>query len=123
VLLLTLSHLVNVIVVTIIPTLIIRDTPAMAAVYGPDHPARRILTCLYITIAIASAVALASQATGQPALSIRIASVMFPMQIAYKLMTLPAVGARNPVVISNLAIAALHAATLAMLIQSGAIVY
>jgi len=122
-LLLTLSHLVNVIVVTVVPTLIIMDIPAMTGRFGPDSGARRILTCLYITIAIASAVGLASQVAGYPALSIRIASVMFPMQIVYKVITLPAVGWANPVVKSNIVIAALHGVTLAMLIQAGLLAY
>jgi hypothetical protein len=111
--LLTLSHLVNVIVVTVIPVLIARDVPAMTACYGADSAARRILACLYATIAMASAVALIGQASGNTTLSIAIAGVLFPMQITYKLMTIPAVGWRNPVVKSNLAIALLHTATLA----------
>lgn len=119
--LLTLSHLVNVIVVTIIPVLIARDTPAMAACYGPDSAARRILACVYATIAMASAIGLVGQATGDAALSIAIAGVMFPMQIGYKLMTLPAVGWGNPVVKSNIAIAGLHAVTLAVLYHDGAL--
>jgi len=115
ILLLTLSHLVNVVVVTVIPILILRDTVAMRAVYGPDSPARRILACIYATIAFASAVALVAQATGYIAWSITIASVLFPMQIVYKLMTWPAVGWGNPVVRSNVAIALLHGVTLAAL--------
>jgi len=117
--LLGLSHSVNVIIVTVIPVLIARDAPAMTACYGPDSDARRILACLYATIAIASALALVGQASGNTALSIAIASVLFPIQIAYKLMTLAAVGWHNPVVKSNLAIAMLHTATFAVLWQDG----
>jgi hypothetical protein len=120
-LLLTVSHAVNVIVVTIIPILILRDVPAMRASFGPDSPARRFLACLYATIALASAAALAAQAAANPALSILIASVLFPMQIVYKLATLPAVGWANPVVKSNLAIALLHTATLVILWQGGSL--
>ena len=118
-LIVTLSHLVNVVVVTIIPLLILQNAPAMTAVYGPDTPARRILACLYATIAMASGVALLAQfAFGRPELSVQIALVLFPMQIAYKLATAPAVGLRNPVVISNLAIAVLHSASLAVLLTA-----
>ena len=117
--LLTLSHLVNVIVVTVIPALIARDVPAMTACYGVDSAARRILACLYATIAMASAVALIGQALGNTTLSIAIAGVLFPVQITYKLMTIPAVGWRNPVVKSNLAIALLHTATLAAIWHEG----
>ncbi len=112
---LTLSHFVNLIVVTFIPVLIARDVPMVTACYGADSAARRILACLYATIAMASAVALIGQALGNTTLSIAIAGVLFPMQIAYKLMTIPAVGWRNPVVKSNLAIALLHTATLAVI--------
>jgi hypothetical protein len=120
-LLLTLSHAVNVVVVTIIPILMLRDVPAMRASFGPDSPARRILACLYGTIALASAAALAAQAAAIPALSILIACVLFPLQIIYKFATLPVVGWANPVVKSNLAIALLHAATLTVLWQSGSL--
>lgn len=116
-LLITLSHIVNVIVVTVIPLLILRNAAAMTAVYGPDTPARRILACLYATIAAASAGALLAQfAFGRPEISVGIAQVLFPLQIAYKLATWPAVGLRNPVVMSNLAISVLHAASLATLV-------
>ncbi len=118
-LLLSLSHVINVIVVTVIPVLIARDAPAMTACYGPDSAARRILACLYATIAMASVFALAAQASGHAVVSIAIAGVLFPMQIAYKIMTLPAVGWRNPVVISNLVIALLYTVTLAMLWREG----
>ena len=112
-----LSHLINVIVVTIIPYLIFRNMPAMTAVFGPDSPARRILACLYAKIAVSSAFALIAQfGFARPDLSCQIALVLFPMQILYKVATLFAVGPRNPVVISNVAIAALHSASLAALL-------
>lgn len=118
-LLVTLSHIVNLIVVTLIPALILRNAPSMTAVYGPDTPARRILACLYATIAAASGFALLMLfAFQQPEWSAQIALVMFPLQIVYKLATLAAVGLRNPVVVSNLAIAALHAASVSTLLVS-----
>jgi hypothetical protein len=117
--LVTLSHLVNLVVVTLIPILIARDAPSMRAAYGPDSPARRILACLYATIALASGVALAGQAAGLPDLSVRIAGVLFPVQITYKLLTVPVVGWASPVVRSNVAIAVLHAGSLAMLWSAG----
>ena len=118
-LLVTLSHIVNLVVVTIIPILILRNTPEMTEVFGQDTPARRILACLYATIASASGLALLMQFAFQhPEWSAQIALVMFPLQIVYKLATLPAVGIRNPVVISNLAIAALHSAAVWTLLAS-----
>jgi hypothetical protein len=112
-LLITLSHLINLVVVTIIPILIFRNAPAMTTVYGPDSPARRILACLYGTIALASGAALVTQfALGRPEFSVQIALILFPLQIAYKFATIPAVGLRNPVVISNLFIAIFQATSL-----------
>jgi hypothetical protein len=110
-LLVTLPHLVNVMVVTIIQLLIFQNHPAMTGVYGPDTPARRILTYIYATIALA-----AQFAFGQPDLSICIAAVLLRLQFAYKLATPVAAGPRNPVVISKRAIAAVHAMSLAALI-------
>ena len=120
-LLVAFSHLVNVIVVTIIPYLIWRNRPEMTAVYGPDSPARRILVCLYGTIALASAAALVAQfGAGVPEISRSIALVMFPLQIVYKVATVFAVGLRNPVVVSNVIIAALHGVSLGVsLIATG----
>jgi hypothetical protein len=93
-----------------------RGTAAMDAVYGGDTPARRILACVYATIAAASLCAIvlhwALPLSDAPR---TIAAVLFPVQIVYKVSTLWAVGWRNPVVKSNLAICVLLAAALAEL--------
>jgi hypothetical protein len=76
--------------------------------YGADSPARRILGCLYASIALCSVTALLL-----PHLTVAIAMVLFPLQILYKLLTLPVVGSwRHPVVLSNLLITALLGAAL-----------
>ena len=80
--------------------------------------ARRILACLYGTIAAASGVALLAKALGWEELFIAITLVLFSMQIVYKLATWPAVGLGSPVVRANLAISALHAVSLAVLFSS-----
>ena len=73
------------------------------AAFGPDTPARRILACLYLAIALASLFGLAL-----PAYAVSIALVLFPIQILYKTLTVGIVrSVRNPVVLSNIAIAAL----------------
>lgn len=115
----TLSHLCNFLVVTVIPYLIFTKRRAMDVVYGGDTVARRILACLYATIAATSLIALAGQVYfGDQKLSFEIARVLFPMQIIYKVATLPAVGWKNPVVKSNLAISVLHTASLIYILQS-----
>ena len=82
------------------------------AVFGADTPARRVLACLYLAIAAVSAFALA-HAPARPA----VASVLFPLQIGYKVATAAVLDVRsNPVPAWNLAIAALHTASL---VQAG----
>jgi hypothetical protein len=82
--------------------------PKLDVVFGPDTPARRILSCLYLAIAAISAVALVVAPLRMP-----IVVVLLPLQILYKLLTLFFVAdSRNPVPWWNLAISALHAASL-----------
>jgi hypothetical protein len=110
---LTLSFAVNVVVLVPVLVLMWRGGPAADAAFGPDTPARRILACVYAAIAIASATAL-----GWPDKAVDVAHTLLPLQIAYKLMTAPAVGAKSPVAMANLAIAALHGATMVSLYTS-----
>ena len=101
----------------LVPVLLglMRDAPWAEAAYGPDSPARQILVTLYATILGASLVALALAASGQQGLATGLAVPLLALQVSYKLLTLPAVGAANPVVRANLGIAAFHALTLAVL--------
>jgi hypothetical protein len=92
-----------------------RALPRLDEVFGPDTPARRILACLYLAIAAASVVAIASVP-----LRLSIIWVLFPLQIGYKLLTLFFVAdRRNPVPWCNLAISGLHAASLYVASQMG----
>ncbi|MEO0829114.1 MAG: hypothetical protein AAFY03_01485, partial [Pseudomonadota bacterium] len=93
-----LSHAVNLIVAGLLPFVIAAGRPSVEMVYGPDSAARRILACLYGTIAAASGVALLAKALGWEELFIAITLVLFSMQIVYKLATWPAVGLGSPVV-------------------------
>ena len=82
--------------------------PKLDVVFGPDTPARRILACLYLAIAGASAVALVLVP-----LRMSIVVVLLPLQIVYKTLTLFFVAdSKNPVPWWNLVISALHAASL-----------
>jgi hypothetical protein len=107
-----LSLWVNVLVAGYMGAVTVLRAPAMLPrldeVFGPDGPGRRILGCLYLSIAAASVVALAV-----PSARLLIVVVLFPLQIFYKLLTIPVVGdVRNPVPWCNLAISALHAVSL-----------
>ena len=105
--------IVNVVVTAILPVVMLSPLRDVSPVYGPDGPARRILACLYGAICTVSLWALVSwPLLGSPATTMAVASVLFPLQIVYKLVTLPAVGWQNPVVKANLAIVVLLAAAL-----------
>jgi hypothetical protein len=110
--LLIISILVNVLVAGWASTVIFLNN-RYARIWGVDSPGRRILACIYGSIALVSLVALVRW---EYALSI--AFVLFPLQILYKFGTLIAVSdKRNPVVLSNVAIALLHVATLVVLLR------
>ena len=82
--------------------------PKLDVVFGPDTPSRRILACLYLAIAAVSAVALLVVP-----LRMGIVVVLLPLQILYKTLTVFFVGDwKNPVPWWNLAICAIHAASL-----------
>jgi hypothetical protein len=83
-------------------------------VFGPQTPARQILSCVYLSIASMSSVALISKSKTIP-----IAVVLFPMQITYKILTLLAISdILNPVPWSNLAISILHAYSLYLIYRN-----
>ncbi|MEM6310994.1 MAG: hypothetical protein AAF754_13200 [Pseudomonadota bacterium] len=84
----------------------------MDPVFGPATDARRILVCLYASIALASVAGLTLIAIGEPDLARQIGFTLFSLQIIYKLMTVPMVGLSSPVVITNVTVAAIHTATL-----------
>lgn len=104
----TISHIVNVLVAGGVAYLILTNSVSMTAVYGEATPARSILASVYLAIALTSAFALAF-----PAYSIMIAKILFPLQIVYKLSTILTVGSiTHPVVAANVFISILHAISL-----------
>lgn len=105
-----LSLVLNIAVLLPVCTALLRDTPAMAQAFGPDTPARRILLCLYGTILFASMGLIAAGLFG--AETVAFATALLVGQVAYKMVTLAAVGFANPVVRANLVISAVHSSTL-----------
>ena len=82
------------------------------AAYGADSPARGILLSIYLAILVTSAGLMFKP---MPAM----VAALLLVQVLYKLTTPFTVGTLgNPVVISNLAIAAFHCLTLAAIWQS-----
>lgn len=112
-LLVTLSHLVNVLVAGGMAFLLIINAAAMQDVYGQATPARSILASVYMAIAVTSLIALIF-----PTYSVAIAKVLFPLQILYKLSTIFTVGLiTHPVVVSNILISLLHAVSLIVIFR------
>ena len=102
-------------VVVLVPVLagLLAAPRAMDRAFGPgDAPARRILGCVYAAILAASLALLGAQAAGLAGADVP-ALTLFAVQIAYKLLTIPAVGLANPVVATNLLVVLVHAGSIA----------
>ncbi len=83
---------------------------AAESAWGADTPARRILAAVYAAILVASVILLVAHLLNRDVAGQ--AQALLGLQVVYKLLTAPLVGLRNPVVLSNLFIAAIHAITL-----------
>jgi hypothetical protein len=107
-----LSLLVNIVVAGFWGIVLFRNVyPELTRPFGLDTPARRILACVYTAIAVVSVVAVVYESVLIP-----VVTVLFPVQIGYKLLTVLAVqDIKNPIVISNVLIAVLHGISLYML--------
>jgi hypothetical protein len=95
--------------------------PWVARAWGDRTPARDILLAIYIAILAASIALLAVVAATGPSVAIEAAAVsLFAVQIVYKVLTAVTVrnALRNPVVLSNLGIAAVHGVTVATLVPT-----
>ena len=108
----TLSYVVNLLVLIPLLSAFALQPANMDTVFGPVTDARRILVCLYATIAIASIAGLLLLGMGETALATQIGLTLFALQITYKLLTVPLVGLSSPVVFTNLVVVAIHGATL-----------
>lgn len=111
---LAVSLWLNIVVLLPVIWVLARNRAAAANAWGPDTPARRILASIYAAILVSSIVlvALSSAATTD---IIPWAQALLGLQVIYKALSAYVVGLRNPVVLSNIAIALVHLATLAML--------
>lgn len=86
--------------------------------WGEQTPARDILLAIYIAILLVSITLLVAVATVGPSVAIEsAAAALFVVQIIYKVLTAVTVrdALRNPVVLSNLGIAAVHTITVVTL--------
>lgn len=110
--LLTISLLVNVVVlVPVTGVLLFNRRPAIET-WGGRQPGRQILLAVYLSILALSILLLIVH---EP----RMAAGLLLAQILYKVLTPFTVGSlRHPVVVSNLAIAALHAVTVSRVLAT-----
>ncbi|MEM1435492.1 MAG: hypothetical protein AAGG11_15645 [Pseudomonadota bacterium] len=110
--LIILSLLLNIAVLVPVCTGIIADAAWAQAGYGSVTPARSILLSIYLTIGVLSVALLVVRDS-------EFVAALLLVQVIYKVTTPVTVGTlKNPVVISNLLIAAVHGVTLASIWRS-----
>jgi hypothetical protein len=111
-LLIKLSLALNIFVLVPVCTGLLRGSDWTLAAYGPPSPARGIVLSVYLAILIVSICLLFRPVPAMVA-------ALLIVQIVYKVTTPFTVGALdNPVVLSNLGIAAFHAVTVALIVQA-----
>lgn len=107
-----LSLVLNVLVLLPVCGSLLTNAGWTLTAYGPDSPARGILLSIYLAILVLSVGLLFKPVPAMVA-------ALLIVQIVYKATTPFTVGTLgNPVVLSNLAIAAFHAATVAAIYQA-----
>jgi hypothetical protein len=107
--LILLSLVLNIAVLIPVCTGLLTHTSWAEAAYGGTTPARGILLSVYLSIALVSALLLLIR---DP----KLVAALLLVQVIYKITTPLTVGTlNNPVVISNLAIAAVHTVTLSVI--------
>ena len=112
---LTISLSLNILVLVPVVAGLIGDASRTRAVFGLRSPARDILTSVYLAILSASAVLLTLNLTS-PDRAAGPALGLLAVQVTYKVLSPLLVGdPGNPVIRSNLAVAAVHTVTLFVL--------
>jgi hypothetical protein len=105
-----LSLILNILVLIPVSSGILLNSFWAVEAYGPDVPARGILLSIYLAILIVSAVLLVK-------FDAKFVMALLTIQIIYKVLSPIMVGTlTNPVIISNLFIAAFHAVSVWKLI-------
>jgi len=115
------SLVLNIAVLAAVAGSLFRGAAWTRTAYGERTPARDILLAIYLAILIGSAVLLACTLIAPSAWTRGAVVALLGVQIIYKLLTVVTVrGALgNPVVLSNLGIAAVHAITLVGIATTG----
>ena len=107
-----LSLLINFAVLVPVSAGLLVDASWVAAAYGDPSPARGILLSIYAAILVVSAWLLIER-------NAMLVAPLLLVQVIYKLTTPITVGSLiNPVVISNLVVAAVHLVTLVLIMRN-----
>lgn len=108
----TLSLMLSIVVLAPVCAGLITNAKWARIAYGDATPARGILLSVYLAIGLVSALLLF---LGEP----KLVAALLLVQVVYKVTTPLTVGTlRNPVVVTNLGVAAFHTATLVLLWQA-----
>ena len=110
------SLLLNMVVLVPVVGSLLARAGWITRAWGERTPARDILLAIYVAILVVSVALLVAVAVSGPSLVLESAAVaLFAVQIVYKVLTAVTVtdALRNPVVLSNLGIAVVHAITVA----------
>jgi len=106
---------VNLLILVPVVLGLLSNTDAMNSAFGPDLPARRILTCVYAAIGLVSVGLLALHSFGH-VWAVPMTVALFAVQITYKLATVAMVGLTNPVVVTNMGVVAIQVVALTFLV-------
>ncbi len=113
------SLLLNIVVLVGVTVALVRGARWTLTAYGVRTAARDILLAVYLAILFAS-IALLATVGAQTEWHFGALTAVLGLQITYKVLTVFTVRAslRNPVVLSNVGIAAVHAVTVVTIITS-----
>ncbi len=109
------SLVLNVLIVVPVSIGMLTGQAGMDAVFGPTSPARQILASVYLAIGAVSVMALAGLLLGHGPTIIPMVAGLLILQVVYKLITVGTVGLGNPVVLTNLLVVVVHSVTLVVL--------
>ena len=112
---LTISLLVNAMIVLPVSYGMLSGQAGMDAAFGATSAARQILASVYLAIGLVSVAGLAGLAFGQSQHVVPMAAGLLVMQVTYKLITIVTVGLASPVVVTNIAVIVVHLITLTVL--------
>jgi hypothetical protein len=110
----------NIVVLIAVAGSLLTDASWIRSAYGDRTPARDILVAIYLAILLSSAAFLVAVLVAPAPWLVGAVAALLGVQVIYKVLTAVTVRSafRNPVVLSNLGIAAVHVVTLVTVIVS-----